>query len=188
MSTELLPENPAETVMETIMSLETESQSVNFEEDIATTVGLVQRLEGEGVVESNLASEHASQQIVHEEQADANYATAENASNEAVYHSSATKVDMHTSEAETHNVLSHSAAVISEKSLTDASAMEQIATVQYAVQQETERLVAGQVEVQNRTSAAVEQEMKVMGAVAEEAAAPSEDLEAELVAVAAPKA
>ncbi len=180
---EPLAVNPVETIMQTITDVETTAQSVNVEEEIAATIGVINNLVDTGSVEADRAAEHMTAQLVNETQASSSYATAENAQTENTYFASASKGDLHQAEATHHNVLSHSAEVTSEASMMKAAALEQVATVQYAIQEQSERVVAGQVEVENRTTAAIEQEMKITQAVAEDAAMDN-NLEAELVATA----
>ncbi len=176
-----LPENPAELIAQVVTGTETIVQSVNVEEEVSTLVQTAQSLSSESVEASHNAGEYMAEQITHEQRADENIATADNIADEGASQAYVAVAENNIVEAQRNEVLANSASITAEESSAMAASLEQIASITRAVQEEMTRSTFAIEEVENRTKAGVEQEMKIVSAAAEEAGA-AQNLESELKA------
>lgn len=178
-----LPENPITQILSVIET--PEIVQVVQDDTIAANEEITNNLVSESTKTSHDAQIHTSAQIINENQANTHITTAEIATNDSSYYSNTSAAENHSVQAENHNVLAHSAAIHSDESSAKASALEQVSKVQRAVQQENTRISFAVEEIQNRTLAGVEQEMKVMNVVEDSSSDTGEatqDLEAQLAA------
>lgn len=179
---EKLPENPVAQVL----SVVSEPQIVQVVEDvsIAANEGTARLLESESANTGHDANNHIAQQLTNEAQASARSASAETALTDDGYHSNAGAAEKHDIQAQTHNVLAHSASIHSDEAGAKAAALEQVSKVQRAVQEESTRISFALEEIADRTLAGVEAEMKAMNVVEDSGDTGSiittNDLEAEL--------
>ncbi|MGH1456419.1 MAG: hypothetical protein ACRBDI_06530 [Alphaproteobacteria bacterium] len=180
-----LPENPNTQIVSVLTSERVISQNIQ-DETIASAEQGAKNLESESTKTGFEAQVHTSAQIINENQAITHVASAENASNDDTYYSNTSAAETHSIQAESHNVLAHSAATYSDESAAKSAALEQVSKVQRAVQEESVRISFGLEEIENRTLAGVEQEMKAMNVVEDssDTSGATQDLEAQLVATA----
>ncbi len=183
-----LPENPAELIAQVVTGTETVVQSVNVEEEVSTLVQVAQSLATESVNATNNVGEFVAEQVTHEQRADESIATADKIVDEDASQAYIAVAENNIVEAQRNEVLANSASIIAEESGAKAAYLEQAASITRAVQEEITRATFAVEEVENRTQAGVEQEMKLVAAAAEEAGA-AQNLESELkAAVAEPAA
>ncbi len=178
------PENPIAEILNVIQTPEV--VQVIQDDTIVADEGSARNLKAESTQTSHEAEIHTSAQIVNENQAINHVATAETASSDDTYYSNTTAAEKHSIQAESHNVLAHSATNYSEEASAKAAGLEQACKIQRTIQEENIKTSFAVEECVNRTQAAVEQEMKAMSVVEESVSddAPAQDLEAELVATA----
>ena len=169
--TALLPEDPTISIIGTVKNTETIVQTVND--------GTIASLEGASRQEADisstaaiLAEEHMVAQVTEEGLASVS--------------ETETTFKEHDSAAQAHHVLGHSAAATADESGAKAVHLEHIAEIQIAVAEVETRKVMGTKEIENRTTAGVQEEMKATGAVFDEearkAAGAAQDLESQLAA------
>ncbi len=182
---EKLHENPSIQIVNVLQSETVTAQTLQ-DETIASAEQSAKNLESESAKTGYDAQAHTSAQILNENQASTHVASAENASNEDTYYSNTSAAETHSIQAESHNVLAHSAANYSDEAAAKASSLEQASRVQRAVMEESTRITFAQEEIINRTQAGVEQEMKAMNAVEDssDTGGSTHDLEAQLAATA----
>ncbi len=170
-SPEVLPEDPATSVIATISNENTIVQTVN-DTTIASLAGASKLEESNSITSASLANDHMVAQTNEEGMASLS-------SNDQDF-------KQHDSAAQTHNVLSHSASSQADEAGAKSVALDRVANVQIAVAEVETRKIVGEQEIENRTVAGVQAEMKATGAVIEEdarkAAGAEKDLESELVA------
>lgn len=169
--TAVLPEDPTTSIIGTITNTQTVVQTVN-DGTIASFVGASEREAENSLTAASLANDHMAAQVTEEGMASVS-------ENETTF-------KQHDSAAQKHNVLSHSAAAIADESGAKAVSLERVAEIQIAVAEVETRKVLGTEEIENRTTAGVEAEMKSTGAVIDEearrAAGAAQDLESKLAA------
>lgn len=168
-SPEVLPEDPTVSVIGTISNENTIVQTVN-DTTIASLAGASKLEAANSVTSAALANEHMVAQT--------------NEEGMASFSADEQDFKQHDSAAQTHNVLSHSASSHADEAGAKSVALDRVANVQIAVAEVETRKVVGAVEIENRTVAGVEAEMKATGAVLEEdarkSAGAAQDLESEL--------
>ena len=175
-----LPENPVIQIMNVIQTPEI----VQVVEDVTISAneGISHQLEAESVKTDHDAQSHTSAQIINENQAVTHAVSAESAVNDDSYYSNSSAAEKHSVQADVHNVMAHSALTHSTESSAKAAALEQVSKTQRAVQEESTRISFAVEEIENRTLAGVEQEMKAMNAVEDSGSSDgsTQDLEAQL--------
>lgn len=176
--------NPTETLLEAVRETDV-VESVN-ESTIEALADAARRLDTTGNTLADRASDHTAAQAVYETRAASSAAGAENAVTEAGYNADMTSLERSEVAADRHNVLGHSAEARAQDAVAKSSALDQVASVQIAVQEVTERTAMAETEVENRTLAGVEAEMKVLDAVDDANDKVAQDLEAQLAANADP--
>jgi len=176
-----LPENPAELIAQVVTGTETVVQSVNVEEEVSALVQTAQSLATESVNATNNVGEFIAEQVTHEQRADENIATADQTVDEDASQAYIAVAENNIVEAQRNEVLANSASITAEESGAQAASLEQTASITRAVQEEMTRATFSIEEVENRTQAGVEQEIKLVAAAAEEAGA-AHNLESELKA------
>ncbi len=185
-----LDADPIKTLNEAVTETEV-IETVN-ESTIESLADAARRLDNTSSTLTDRASDHTAAQILHETRAESSAAGAERATTDAGYYADVTSMQRNEAAADNHNVLGHSAEASAQDAGAKASALDQVARVQIAVQEESTRIEMGQRQVQDRTAAVVQEEMKKLGEV-EEVPEIVENLEAELAAnadpsIAAPRA
>lgn len=176
-----LPENPVELILNVIS--EPQIVQVTHEETLVANEDAAQTLATRSINADHDAQAHTSQQLINENQASNHAAGAENAANETVYHSNTSAAEHHDIEAQTHNVLAHSAATESAEDHAKSASLEQISKIQRTAQEETQRITFAVQEIENRTAEAIKQDMKTAGAIADtDTSHATHDLESKLAA------
>ncbi|PCI55375.1 MAG: hypothetical protein COB36_07060 [Alphaproteobacteria bacterium] len=169
--TAVLPEDPTISIIGTITNTETVVQNLH-DGTIASFVGASEREAENSLTAASLANDHMAAQVTEEGMASVS--------------ETETSFKQHDSAAQTHHVLSHSAAATADESGAKAVSLERVASIQIAVAEVATRRVLGTEERENRTTAGVQAEMKATGAVMDEearrAAGAAQDLESELAA------
>lgn len=169
--TAVLPEDPIMSIIGTITNTETIVQTVN-DGTIASLEGASKNEAENSATAASLATEHMVAQVTEEGMASVS--------------ADETDFKQHDSAAQAHQVLSHSAAATADESGAKAVSLERVASIQIAVAEVETRKVLGTEEIENRTVAGVQEEMKTLGAVIDEgarkAAGAAQNLESELAA------
>lgn len=176
--------NPTDTLHEAVTETDV-IETVN-ESTIEALADAARRLDNTSSTLADRASDHTAAQAVYETRAASSAAGAENAATEAGYHADMSNLERSEVAADRHNILGHSAEARAQDAGAKANALDEVARVQIAVQEVTERTAIAETEVENRTAAGVEAEMKALGAVEEANDKVAQDLEAQLAANADP--
>ncbi len=166
----MLPADPVEVIKDAVMEGEIHQTLNDVEIEVAGIQGSKMNLSNIEQIASFESVAHLTRQMVSEAESSAFYAGAENASDEAAYHSSAGAAEIKTVEAVESNVLSNAAAALALEAGAGAAALEQI-----------ERVTTAQVEEEMRMSMVIKEEARV------NAAGAAQDLEKDAAAASVDK-
>ena len=171
MSATELPESPTQLIAEVCTGTETIVQSVNVDEKISTLEQSAESLSSESVSANYSAGEYQVAQMKNEQRADVKMATADRTHDEDLSQAHISSAEKYIVEAERNGVLANSHSITAEETGAMAASLNQTATVTRAVQEEMTRSTFAFEEVENRTKAGVEKEIKEIVASAEGAGA-----------------
>ncbi len=166
-ATTQLPEDPTKHLVDTITHIDTVAQTIH-DATIPCAAGAARQLEAVSNNASQNAVMHSVAQVREETQATTSNANADLARTDAEHDAKSKSAVLHDISAQSHHVKGNSDAIKAQVTGAKASALEQESKIEIVVAEAEKLKITSQHEVEDRTNAALKQEMRVAGVIQEE--------------------